>query len=70
MGRKYRNIPFKDLVVLEMSAYDVLHENIMALSEEQLNAHNLAESLVLATHKHYRQHAANIRIRFKTPLKR
>ncbi len=67
---KYRDIPFKDLVVLEIRAFDALYENIMALSEEQLNEHNLAERLAQATYKHYRQHSADIRKRFKTPLKR
>ena len=50
------------------SARDIL-AHIMALSEEQLNEHNLAERLAKATYKHYQQHAADIRTRFKTPLK-
>jgi len=65
---KYRDIPFKDLIMLESHAFEALHENIMALSEEQLNEHNLAERVVRDTYKHYRQHAADIRKRFKTPL--
>jgi hypothetical protein len=67
---KYRNIPFKDLVVLEIQAFDALYENLMALSEEQINENNLAERVARSTYKHYRHHAADIRKRFKTPLKR
>jgi hypothetical protein len=65
---KYRDIPLKDLVDLEIHAYEALHKNIMALNEEQLNEHNLAERLARATYKHYRQHAADIHKRFKTAL--
>ncbi len=67
---KYRDLAFKDLVDLEIHAFEVLHENIMALSEEQLNENNLAERLARATYKHYQQHTADILKRFKTPLKR
>jgi hypothetical protein len=67
---KYRDIPFNDLVLLEIGAFKALYESTGALSEEQLNEHNLAERVARATCKHYRLHAADIRKRFKTPLKR
>mgnify|MGYP003557113760 CR=1 FL=1 len=67
---KYRNVPFKELVVLEIHAFDSLYESLMALSEEQLNENGLAERVARATYKHYRHHAADIRNRFQTPLKR
>jgi hypothetical protein len=67
---KYRNQPFNELMDFEIHVFEELHENILSLSEEQLNETNLAERLAQFTYKHYRQHAADIHRRFKAPLKR
>lgn len=67
---KYRNQPFNDLVDFELHVFAELYENIITLSEEQLNGQNLVERLAQFTYKHYRQHTADIHRRFKAPLKR
>ncbi len=66
---KYKNTPFKDLIVLELHAYDSIYESVMTLSEQQLEAHNLFPVIADYTYKHYQQHAADIRKRFKNPVK-
>lgn len=68
--RKYRNTPFQELLVLEIHAFEAIHESIQALSEEQLNENKLFARVKRATYEHYRLHAADIHKRFKTAVKR
>jgi hypothetical protein len=67
---KYRNVPFKDLVILEIHAYESIYESLLSLSEEQLNENGFIQRIGRFTYKHYRHHAADILKRFKAPLKR
>ncbi len=68
--RKYRNTPFKELVALEIHAFDAVYEAVKELSEEQLNENKLFARVARYTYEHYRHHAADIRKRFKFPVKR
>lgn len=68
--QKFRNTPFKDLVTIELHVYEAILESVKQLSEGQLAAHKLYDRVAHATIAHYRQHAADIRKRFKAPIKR
>ena len=68
--QKYHNLPFKDLVTIELHMYEAILESLKQLSEEQLESHNLYERITHITISHYRRHAADMRKRFKAPLKR
>lgn len=68
--QKYHNTPFKDLVTIELHVYEAILESIKLLSEEQFDSFHLKERVTRATIAHYRQHAADIRKRFKTSIKR
>ncbi|MEW6240098.1 MAG: hypothetical protein AB1564_04755 [Chloroflexota bacterium] len=68
--RKYRGTPFKELVALEIHAFDAVYDAVRELSEEQLNENKLFARVARYTIEHYRHHAANIRRRFKSPVKR
>ena len=67
--QKYKNTPFKDLVVIELQAYDAIYESVKALSEEQLARHGLFDRVFHYTIDHYRQYTADIHKHFKAPLK-
>ena len=66
---KYKTTPPRDLVEREIHAFDSVLSGIKALSEEQLNQHGLIRKMRKYTYEHYREHAVEIRQRFKTPLK-
>ena len=68
--QKYRNTPFKDLVELEIRAYDSIYETLENIPEERLIEHKLFERVSRYTMDHYRHYASDIRKRFKAPLKR
>lgn len=68
--QKYRNTPFKDLVTIELHVFEAILESMKQLSEQELEAHSLYERVARATMAHYRQHTADIRKRFKAPIKR
>ena len=68
--QNYHNLPFKDLVTIELHMYEAIVESIKLLAEQQLDSLNLYERITRATIAHYRQHAVNIRKRFKAPIKR
>lgn len=68
--QKFRNTPFKDLVELEMRAYDDIFETLKMIPEEQMLAHKLFARVSHYTIEHYRQYAADLIKRFKAPLKR
>jgi hypothetical protein len=67
---KYRTTPPKYLVEREIHAFDSILSGIKALSEQQLNQQDLFQKIKKYTYEHYREHAVDIRQRFKTPLKR
>ena len=67
---KYRNTPFKDLVVLELHAYDTVYATVKTLTEEQLNENILFARIARFTIHHYQHHTADIRKRFKATIKR
>jgi len=69
-AKKYRNTPFQELVVIELHAYEAILENLKLLSEEQIEALGLYERITRAVIVPYRQYAADIRKRFKSPIKR
>ena len=68
--QKYHNMPFKDLVTLELHVYAAIFESVKLLNEQQLTEHNLFDRIRHVTIEHYRHHAADIRKRFKAPIKR
>jgi len=67
---KYKTTPPKDLVEREIHGFDAVLAAIKALSEDQLNQNDLIQKIRKYTYEHYREHAVEIRQRFKTPLKR
>ena len=54
----------------EIQAFDAIIESLSALSEYQLTEHNLYKLIAHYTYEHYNEHAADIRKRFKSPVKR
>ncbi len=66
---KYRNVPMNELVADELHAFEALLAAVRQLSEERLNEGGLARRVKGATLEHYREHGAEIRKRFKRPLR-
>ena len=67
---KYKSIANPELVALEIQAFDAIWENIQALTDEQLSENKLYGRIVPYTYAHYKEHAADIRKRFHSPVKR
>jgi len=67
---KYKSVSNRDLVAQEIHAFDAVWEFLQVLTEYQLSEHNLYERIAHYTYKHYNEHAADIRKRFKSPVKR
>jgi len=66
---KYKNAAMNELVADELHAFSTLVTGVRSLSEEQLNSLNLFQKIKHVTVDHYRHHAADIRKRFKRPLR-
>ena len=67
---KYKSVSNEDLVAQEIHAFDAITESLRALSEYQLTEHDLFKLVAHYTYEHYNQHAADIRKRFRSPVKR
>lgn len=67
---KYKSVSNADLVAQEIHAFDAIIESLSALSEYQLTEHNLFKLIAHYTYEHYNAHAADIRKRFRSPVKR
>jgi hypothetical protein len=67
---KYKSASNEDLVGQEIHAFDAIIESLRALSEEQLNEHDLFKRIAHYTYEHYNEHAADIRKRFRSPVNR
>jgi len=67
---KYKTIANPELIALELHAFDAIWENLQILTGKQLSDNNLYEHIAHYTYEHYNEHAAEIRTRFRTPVKR
>lgn len=67
---KYKTVSNPDLIALELHAFDAIWENLQVLTGRQLRENNLYERTAHYTYAHYDEHAADIRKRFRTPVKR
>ena len=67
---KYKSVANPDLVELELNAFDAIWEHIQSLTDKQLSENNLYERIAHYTYAHYNEHAADIRKRFRSPVKR
>jgi hypothetical protein len=67
--QKYRNAPMKELVADELHAFDLLLASLRLIPEETLDELGLMPRVRHVTVEHYRLHAADIRKRFKRPLR-
>jgi hypothetical protein len=67
---KYKSVSNPDLVAQEIQAFDAIWEAIQGLTGTQLEEYNLYERIAHYTYEHYNEHAADIRKRFSSPVKR
>lgn len=67
---KYKSIANPDLVALELHAFDAIWEHVQVLTGRQLADNNLYERIAHYTYAHYNEHAADIRKRFSSPVRR
>ncbi len=67
---KYKSVSNADLVAQEIHAFDAVIESFSALTEYQLEEHELFKLIAHYTYEHYNEHAADIRKRFSSPVKR
>jgi hypothetical protein len=67
---KYKTIANMDLIALELHAFDVIWEHIKELTGKHLTEYDLYERIAHYTYAHYNEHAADIRKRFRSPVKR
>lgn len=67
--QKYRSVPMNELVADELHAFESLLAAVRQLSEDRLNEGGLARRVKQTTIEHYRDHGAEIRKRFKRPLR-
>jgi hypothetical protein len=67
--QKYRNTAMSELVADELNAFSCLLAGVKSLTEEQLNDMNLITRIKRVTVDHYRHHGADMRKRFKRPLR-
>ena len=67
---KYKTVSNPNLIALELHAFDAIWENLKVLTGKQLSENNLYERIAHYTYVHYKEHAADIRKRFSSPVKR
>jgi len=67
--QKYRNAPMNEIVADELHAFDSLLTAVRSIPEERLNELGLMPKILDVTVEHYRAHGADIRKRFKRPLR-
>jgi hypothetical protein len=67
--QKYRNVAMNEVVADELHAFECLMAAVRSLSEETLNERGLVRRIKHVTVEHYRDHGADIRKRFKRPLR-
>ncbi len=67
---KYKSVSNPDLVALEIRAFDEIWEILQVLTDYQLSENNLYKLVAHYTYEHYNEHAADIRRRFQSPVKR
>ena len=67
---KYKSISNPDLIALELHAFDAIWEHVQGLTGKQLRENNLYDRIAHYTYAHYNEHAADIRKRFRSPVKR
>jgi hypothetical protein len=67
--QKYKNVAMNELVADEIHAFDHLLSGMRLLSEETLNDRGLVRRIRHVTIEHYSHHGADIRKRFKRPLR-
>ena len=67
---KYKSVSNGDLVALELHAFDAILEALSTLTEYQLDDNNMFRLIAHYTYEHYNEHAADIRKRFNSPVKR
>ena len=67
---KYKSVSTPDVVAQEIQAFDAIWEAMQALTGAQLEENNLYERIAHYTYEHYNEHAADIRKRFSSPVKR
>jgi len=67
---KYKSFANPDLVALELDAFNAIWERIQNMTGQQLRENNLYERIARYTYAHYNEHAADIRKRFQSPVKR
>jgi hypothetical protein len=67
---KYKSVSNEDLVAQEMHAFDAIIESLSGISEAHLDEQGLFKLIAHYTYEHYNEHAADIRKRFSSPVKR
>lgn len=67
---KYKSVSNGDLVALELHAFDAIIEALSTLTDSQLEEHHMFKLIAHYTYEHYNEHAADIRKRFTSPVKR
>jgi hypothetical protein len=67
---KYKTVSNPSLIALELHAFDAIWESLQVLTGTQLSENNLYERIAHYTYTHYNEHAADIRKRFRSPVKR
>jgi hypothetical protein len=67
---KYKSIANPDLVAMELNAFNAVWDNLQSLRGRQLSDNNLYATVARYTYEHYNEHAADIRKRFRSPVKR
>lgn len=67
---RYKSVSNEDLVGQEIHAFDAIIESLHVLTESQLDEHDLFKLIAGYTYEHYNEHAADIRKRFSSPVKR
>jgi len=66
---KYRSVAMNELVADELRAFEEILTAVRGMPEDSLNERGLARRVKQTTIEHYREHAAEIRKRFKRPLR-
>ena len=69
MFRKYRNVAMNEMVADELHAFETLLASVRLIPEDTLNERGLVRRIRQVTVEHYRDHGAEIRKRFKRPLR-
>lgn len=67
--RKYRSVPMNELVADELHAFESILAAVRQIPEDTLNARGLMRRIKTVTIDHYLEHGADIRKRFKRPLR-